>query len=91
MIICFYVRLILIESYYRIKEYLDKIKHVFKKKEEEDTPNSNIFSDIRYNPFKDSEENNTNIYRQVPEIVVTQPEINETEKNIIDNWDIIDN
>lgn len=91
MIICFYVRVILIESYYRIKEYLDRIKHVFKKREE-DTPSSNIFSDIRYNPFKDAEEdNNTSIYRQIPEIVVTQPEVKDTEKNIIDNWDIIEN
>ena len=95
MIVCFYVRILLIESYYRIKTYIDKIKELFKKNNN-NYNDSNIFSDIHYNPFKDQydndnlEQSSTN-YNNIPEIVITQPESTDNKDKVQDTGEHLDN
>lgn len=86
MIICFYVKTIFIESYYRLKNYINKISNYFKDKNME-YDETIQFSNINYNNFNDTDNINNRSVTPLKEIVVTQPK--KKSQNLIDNWDII--
>ena len=89
MIVCFYVKTFLLESYFRLKNCIDKISDYFKKKECNcDFEDQNQFGNIRYNPFKNNDENKNYEYVSLKNIVIEQPKPKPS-ANLIENWDII--